>query len=41
MAAPLARTFSASATGTDGGTVLISMNSLPFTSPDKSPDGPL
>ena len=38
--APLARTCGASVVSTLGGTVLISMNSLPFTSPDNSPDGP-
>src|SRR5674476_1043389 len=39
--APLARTLGASSVSTLGATVLISMNSLPLTSPDSSPDGPL
>ena len=38
--APLPRTFGASAVSTPGGTVLISMKSLPVTSPDNRPDGP-
>ena len=40
-AAPLARTLGASSVSTLGATVLISMNSLPLTSPDSSPFGPL
>ena len=40
-AAPLARTLGARSVSTLGATVLISMNSLPLTSPDNSPFGPL
>ena len=39
-AAPLRRTFSASASSVAGCTVLISMKSLPCTSPARSPSGP-
>ena len=39
-AAPFARTFSASFGATSGGTVLISMNTLPFTSADRRPSLP-
>ena len=39
-AAPLARTLAASATSVAGCTVLMSMNSLPTTTPLSSPDGP-